>query len=133
MAQVGNIIVGFQIIEPYASYTNTMDHVATLGSYIVAPARGRGIGHAMSRATFAYALEAGFTKVVILVRSDNPSAQAFYKRLGFQHCGRLTRQAFVDGRFVDELLFELFLGPFLPLLRAFLSLLSIVYLFFLQF
>jgi len=51
VAQVGNVIAGFQIIEPYASYTTTMDHVATLGSYIVAPARGRGIGRVMSRDT----------------------------------------------------------------------------------
>ena len=52
---------------------------------------------------------AGFSKLVITVRADNPEAQAFYAGLGFQPCGRLTRQAFVDGRYVDELLYELFL------------------------
>ena len=52
---------------------------------------------------------AGFSKLVITVREDNPQAQAFYTGLGFQPCGRLTRQAFVDGRYVDELLYELFL------------------------
>jgi RimJ/RimL family protein N-acetyltransferase len=29
--------------------------------------------------------------------------------LGFKPCGRLSRKAFVDGRYVDELLYELFL------------------------
>jgi RimJ/RimL family protein N-acetyltransferase len=46
---------------------------------------------------------------VITVRGDNPQAQAFYTGLSFQPCGHLTRQAFVDGKFVDELLYELFL------------------------
>ena len=72
--------------------------------------RGRGLGHALSAATWAEARAAGFSKLVIAVREDNPQAQAFYTGLGFQPCGRLTRQAFVDGKFVDELLYELFLG-----------------------
>ena len=86
-----------------------MDHVGTMGSYVIAPLRDRGLGAAMSRATFAAARELGFSKLVITVRADNPGAQAFYGRLGFKPCGRLTRQAFVDGRWVDELLYELFL------------------------
>jgi RimJ/RimL family protein N-acetyltransferase len=109
VAEVGNVVAGFQIIEPYASYTGAMDHVATLGSYVLAPVRGHGIGQAMSRATFAAARAAGFTKLVIAVRADNLNAQAFYTALGFRPCGRLTRQAFVNGRYVDELLYELFL------------------------
>ena len=52
----------------------------------------------------------GYSKLVITVRDDNPQAQAFYTGLGFQPCGRLTRQAFVDGKYVDELLYELFLA-----------------------
>jgi dephospho-CoA kinase len=109
VAEVGNVVAGFQIIEPYASYTGAMDHVATLGSYVLAPVRGHGIGQAMSRATFAAARAAGCTKLVIAVRADNLNAQAFYTALGFRPCGRLTRQAFVNGRYVDELLYELFL------------------------
>ena len=61
-----------------------MDHVATLGSYVIAPLRGRGLGAAMSRATFAAARELGFSKLVITVRADNPGAQAFYTGLGLQ-------------------------------------------------
>jgi dephospho-CoA kinase len=109
VALVGNVVAGFQVIEPYASYTGAMNHVATLGSYVVAALRCQGVGRALSEATLAYARQAGFTKIVINVRADNPGAQAFYTGLGFQSCGRLTRQAFVDGQYVDELLFELFL------------------------
>jgi ribosomal protein S18 acetylase RimI-like enzyme len=86
-----------------------MDHVASLGTHILAAVRGRGLGHALCAVTWNEARAAGFGKLVIAVRDDNPQAQAFYTGLGFQSCGRLARQAFVDGRCVDELLFELFL------------------------
>ncbi len=109
LAQAGNVVAGFQIIEPYVWYTRTMDHVATLGSYVIAALRGCGVGKALSRSTFAVGRELGFSKLVIQVRADNPGAQAFYASLGFRPCGRLTRQAFVDGRYVDELLYERFL------------------------
>ncbi len=107
---LGKVIAGFQVVEPYATYTGAMAHVARLGSYVAAPARGRGFGRAMSQATFAAARAAGFAKLTIQVRADNPDAQAFYQALGFKPCGRLTRQAFVDGRYVDELLYELCLN-----------------------
>jgi dephospho-CoA kinase len=110
VAQPGKVIAGFQVVEPYATYTAAMDHVASLGTHVVAPARGHGLGRAMSRSTFAAARAAGFSKLVIQVRADNPDAQAFYLALGFKPCGRLSRQAFVDGRYVDELLYELFLN-----------------------
>jgi dephospho-CoA kinase len=109
VALLGKVIAGFQVVEPYATYTDAMDHVASLGTCVVAPARGRGFGRAMSRSTFAAARATGFSKLVIQVRSDNPDAQMFYMALGFKPCGRLSRQAFVDGRYVDELLYELFL------------------------
>jgi dephospho-CoA kinase len=106
---LGKVIAGFQSVEPYATWTHTMDHVASLGTHILAAVRGRRLGHALSAATWAEARAAGFSKLVIAVRADNPLAQTFYTGLGFQPCGRLTRQAFVDGGYVDELLYELFL------------------------
>jgi dephospho-CoA kinase len=109
VALLGKVIAGFQSVEPYATWTHTMDHVASLGTHILATARARGLGHALSVATWAEAAAAGFSKLVITVRADNPQAQAFYTGLGFQPCGRLTRQAFVDGNYVDELLYESFL------------------------
>jgi dephospho-CoA kinase len=107
---LGRVVVGFQSVEPYATFTHTMDHVASLGTHMLAAVRGRGLGRALSAATWAEARAAGFSKLVIAVREDNPQAQAFYTGLGFQPCGCLTRQAFVDGKFVDELLYELFLA-----------------------
>ncbi len=109
IALLGRVVAGFQVVEPYADFTPTMDHVATLGTYIVAAVRGRGMGRALSAVTWDAARVRGFSKLVITVREDNPGAQRFYSALGFQPCGRLAHQAFVDGRYVDELLYELFL------------------------
>ena len=53
LAQIGNVVAGFQFVEPYAAAIGAMDHVGTVGSYVIAPLRGQGLGAAMSRATFA--------------------------------------------------------------------------------
>ncbi len=109
IALLGGVVAGFQEVLPYAAFTHTMDHVGSAGTFILKAVRGRGLGRALSAATWAAARALGYSKLVIAVRDDNPEAQAFYTGLGFQPCGRLTRQAFVDGKYVDELLYELFL------------------------
>lgn len=110
LALIGNVVAGFQCIEPYAHDMHAIDHVATLGTYVLPAVRQRGVGHALSAATFDDARQASFSKLVISVRADNQGAQAFYARLGFQPCGRLARQAFIDNGYVDVLLYELFLN-----------------------
>lgn len=110
VALLGRVVAGFQEVMPYATFTRAMDHVGSAGTFILEAVRGRGLGRALSAATWAEARAMGYSKLVITVRDDNPQAQAFYTGLGFQPCGRLTRQAFVDGKYVDELLYELFLA-----------------------
>lgn len=109
VAEVGQVIAGFQILEPCAVYTAAMDHVATLGTFLAAPVRGSGLGRRLSEETFEHALAAGYRKIVVQVRADNPDAHAFYLALGFRACGCLARQARIAGRWVDVLLFEKFL------------------------
>jgi dephospho-CoA kinase len=109
VAEVGQVIAGFQVIEPYAAYTGAMDHVATLGTYVTAPVRGAGLGRRMSEETFKHARAAGYQKIVVQVRADNIGARDFYAALGFQASGRLVRQARVSDDYVDVLLFETFL------------------------
>ena len=111
VAEVGKVLAGFQIIEPYAkrAYTAAMDHVATLGTYVAASVRGTGLGRRLSEETFKQARAAGYVKLVAQVRADNPAANGFCIRLGFLPCGRLARQVRVADRYVDVLLFEMFL------------------------
>jgi dephospho-CoA kinase len=109
VADVGKVIVGFQVIKPYAACTGTMDHVATLGTYVSATMRNTELGRRMSEETFKLARAAGYEKVVVQVRADNAGANDFYAALGFRVCGRLARQARVAGGDVDVVLFERFL------------------------
>jgi dephospho-CoA kinase len=113
VAGLGPVIAGFQVLEPYVTYTHALEHVAQLGTYVLGTVRGRGIGRALANETLAYARDAGFRKIVINVRADNLGAQNYYAGLGFRPCGRLAQQAWVDGHYVDELLYEHFLaeGP----------------------
>lgn len=109
VAQIGGVIAAEQSLDLYVKYTGAMDHVGVLGTFVLAPLRGRGFGRALADATFAFARANGYRKFVINIRADNPDAQAYYQRLGFQPCGRLAEQARVDNHYVDELLYERFL------------------------
>jgi predicted GNAT superfamily acetyltransferase len=80
-----------------------------LGTYVATSVRGTGLGRRMSEDTFKHARAAGYEKMVVQVRADNPAAHAFYTGLGFLQCGRLERQARVAEHWVDVLLFEMFL------------------------
>lgn len=51
-------------------------------------------------------LESMSPREVIHVRASNPSAQAFYRGLGFVECGRRARQVVIDGQDDDEVLME---------------------------
>ena len=60
----------------------------------------------MWNATESFARQAGYRKLAIQVRESNTIAQGFYRRLGFQECGRMTRQVMIDGVEEDEVLME---------------------------
>lgn len=102
-------IVGYQSLDRYSTFLPSMAHVGQLGTFILPAWRGGGIGRALFTATRQFAAGAGYRKFVIYVRGSNTAAQAFYQRLGFVPCGRLTRQAVIDGREDDEVLMEYFL------------------------
>lgn len=100
-------IVGLQILDVWSPVLNSMAHVGQVGTFLLPEWRGRGLGRQLWRATVAFARDAGYRKFVIQVRGSNTAAQAFYRRLGFQDCGRLSRQVIIDGVEDDEVLMEL--------------------------
>jgi ribosomal protein S18 acetylase RimI-like enzyme len=101
-------IVGFQSLDLWSPHLTSMAHVGQIGTFLLPEWRGLGIGRQLWSATESFALVAGYRKLAIQVRASNNAAQAFYRRLGFQECGRLTRQVIIDGVEDDELLMELF-------------------------
>ena len=111
----GEGIVGFETLEPYAGFvTHELDHVATMGTWVDAGYRRRGIGRALWRATREAALADGFEKIVTDVRADNDGSLAFHRSLGFTVIGTARRQARMlrpDGAvdYMDVVLIERFL------------------------
>jgi L-amino acid N-acyltransferase YncA len=107
VAELEGRIVGFQVIEPFVLYTSTMNHVATLATYILSDHRGQGIGYKLAEATWAFARARGYEKAVIYVLAHNEGGLAYYGGLGFERLGVLKRQTKIDGVYYDEVFMEL--------------------------
>jgi L-amino acid N-acyltransferase YncA len=103
-------IVGFQSMEPFATYTHAFDHVGVLGTYVDPSLRRQGIASRLFEATFAAARRKGYEKIFTFVRADNPAALATYQKHGFQIVGTAKRQAKIRGKYVDEVMIETFLS-----------------------
>jgi L-amino acid N-acyltransferase YncA len=107
----GAVIVGFQTVIPWSDFVTTAhDHVATMGTYVDAAHRRRGVGAALARASFAAALALGYEKVFTDLRADNLPSLAYHQALGFTVVGTARRHARTPGGDVDVLFIERFLG-----------------------
>lgn len=102
-------IIGFQSLDLWAPTIRSMAHVCQVGTFLLPEWRRHGVGTALLRTALQFARDAGYSKIVIQVRASNRSAQAFYRRLGFQECGRFTKHVRIDGEEDDVILMELFL------------------------
>jgi ribosomal protein S18 acetylase RimI-like enzyme len=101
-------VVGLQTVDLWSPLTS-MTHVGQVGTFLLPEWRGRSVGRRLWQATATFAGASGYRKLVIQVRGSNANAQGFYRRLGFQPCGRLSRQVVIDGIEDDEVLMEYFL------------------------
>jgi L-amino acid N-acyltransferase YncA len=104
--QTDDRVVGFQSMEPFASYTRAFDHVGMLGTYVDLNCRRQGIATRLFQATFATAAQRGYEKVFTFVRADNPAALATYVSQGFRTVGTAYGQARIRGQYVDEVIIE---------------------------
>jgi L-amino acid N-acyltransferase YncA len=102
-------IVGFQSMEPFATYTQALDHVGVIGTYVDLSLRRQGVAARLFEATFRAATLKGYEKLFTYVRGDNPAALATYLKQGFQIVGRATKQARINGSYIDEIMIEKFL------------------------
>ena len=110
VAEVTRRIAGFQVLEPFVTYTSTMDHVCHLGTYVLAGHRGQGIGKRLAKVTLDFARANGYEKSVVYVLAHNEGGLAYYHSLGFEQRGTLTRQTKIDGVYYDEVFMELHFG-----------------------
>ena len=107
--QADRRLVGFQSMEPFATFTGAFDHVGVLGTYVELSLLRRGIAHRLFEATFDAGPRKGYEKIFTYLRADNPGALATYRRHGFRVVGTAQRQVKIRGRYIDELIIERFL------------------------
>ncbi len=99
-------VVGFQSMEPFATYTTAFDHVGVPGTYVDSAYQRRGVARALFAALFEAARLKGYEKLFTYIRQDNPAALATYRSQGFRIVGTSERQAKIRGRYVDEIIVE---------------------------
>jgi L-amino acid N-acyltransferase YncA len=104
-----NIIVGFQSMAPFATYTHAFDHVGVIGTYIDLQIRRQGISTHLFTATFDAARRKGYEKIFTYIRTDNPAALNAYQKHGFRVVGRAERHAKLAGQDIDVIIVERFL------------------------
>jgi L-amino acid N-acyltransferase YncA len=106
---IDNKILGFQVVEPFGTYSHMFDHVAIIGTYVNLSLRGKGIGKRLSKAAFRAAKNKGFEKFFTYIRAGNQEALAFYHHLGFRIVGTARRQVKCKDKYEDEVIVEKFL------------------------
>jgi L-amino acid N-acyltransferase YncA len=103
------VLVGFQSMEPLASYTKAFDHVGVLGTYVDLDLRRQGVAGRLFDATFDAARQKHYEKIFTFIRADNPVALKVYTSRGFKVVGIAERHAKIDGCYIDEVIVEKFL------------------------
>ncbi|HET7237193.1 MAG TPA: GNAT family N-acetyltransferase [Actinomycetota bacterium] len=86
-------------------------HVATLGMFVTAEHRGRGVGTALMEEAMAWARRHGVERVELTVYPNNEAALALYRRFGFEREGVLVRRSKKSYGYEDEILMAAWIGP----------------------
>ena len=104
-----NQLLGFQNVEPFATYTKAFDHVGIIGTYVDANSRGQGVAKQLFDYTFKAAKAKGYEKLFAYVRADNERALAVYLKQGFEIVGTAKKHGKIGYQYFDEILIEKFL------------------------
>ncbi|ULN65620.1 GNAT family N-acetyltransferase [Vibrio gigantis] len=107
--QTSHQLLGFQNVEPFASYTKAFDHVGIIGTYVDANSRGQGVAKQLFEHTFEVAKAKGYEKLFAYVRADNERALAVYLKQGFEIVGTAKKHGKIGDQYFDEILIEKFL------------------------
>ena len=99
-------VLGMQDVVPVLKDSRVFGHVGEISTFVALERRGQGVGRRLCQATFAEAKLRGFRKLSAAIRADNPRAAAFYRGQGFRRVGVAREHAFIEGKYVDEVLME---------------------------
>jgi len=101
-----NVIVGFQSMAPFATYSQALDHVGVSGTYVDLGYRRQGIASSLFPVTFEAARQKGYEKIFTYILASNAAALATYQTHGFRIVGTAERHAKLHGRYVDVIVVE---------------------------
>jgi len=109
LAEKQDRIIGFQTLDKWARFTDSFNHVGTIGTFVHPEWRGKKIGRKLADYTFNFARKNNYEKLVIYIRANNTIAIKFYRKMGFIEKGTLSRQVKIDNQYEDEIFMEMFL------------------------
>ncbi len=73
--------------------------------------RGKGIGRALLEQLETYAVAQEVHSLIAGISGENPKAQAFHAKLGYQHVGLIPDVGYKFGRYIDLVLMQKILTP----------------------
>jgi RimJ/RimL family protein N-acetyltransferase len=79
-------------------------HVGEIGIAIRAGYRDIGIGTEMLRTLISQARDIGLKVLKLCVFSSNLRAKHVYEKMGFRETGRIPKEIFKNGKYIDEIL-----------------------------
>jgi ribosomal protein S18 acetylase RimI-like enzyme len=100
------VIVGVQCVDRFASYADSVRHIAHIGTWLLPECRGQGIGKRLWVESLAFARQCGYRKALISVLAHNDQALRFYRSLGFTDIGVAREHVQLNGTFYDEIFLE---------------------------
>jgi [ribosomal protein S5]-alanine N-acetyltransferase len=84
--------------------------IVEIGYWVLAPARGRGVGTTIARMLAEHAFSLGVERVAAYVNVGNTASERVLERAGFTREGVVRSMPKPDGRRVDKTLFSLLPG-----------------------
>jgi phosphinothricin acetyltransferase len=101
----GEAIIGWAGLASYSTRP-CYDGIGECSVYVAAPARGRGVGTALTEALATSARQSGFHKMVGKLFTDNLASVRLVERCGFQSVGIHYRHGQLDGAWRNVLVVE---------------------------
>jgi L-amino acid N-acyltransferase YncA len=99
VAEMNDKIVGYSWIERKPARRSS--HSGELVVFIEKEHRNIGIGTAIMKAVIERSMKSGIKIVTLGVAETNKLAYHAYTRLGFSECGRVSKEIFHKGKYVD--------------------------------
>ena len=95
-----------QSIDLSTDFAASVQHVATMGTWLRLDFRGHGVGRALAEESFSFARSHSYRKIVIQVLVDNERALRFYRSLGFSDIGVAKEHVRLGNKYHDEVYLE---------------------------